>query len=225
MRKHTKNCRFHRIIDSPLFHFDSSIKRVHTTDTSLWTWGNTRRTVLIIDQLIRVMFLIEIWPMSQIWLVSHPKTIFAFVPWIKTSCQLSSLLFIRFGNGVKSCSISLLSVRQCRTEQLKSFVGDTGLSSSMVIPNAVENLVSSHSDLSTDIKSRECYINGQWWVTMGNNGQQWITMGNNGQPWATMGNHGQQWTTMDNNPQCYMHLWCRFSSRLPCYVFCICLWT
>ena len=150
MRKHTKNCCFHRIIDSPLFHFDSSIKRVHTTDTSLWTWGNTRRTVLIIDQLIRVMFLIEIWLMSQIGLVSHPKTIFAFVPWIKTSCQLSSLLFIRFGNGVKSCSISLLSVRQCWTEQLKSFVGDTGLSSSMVIPNAVENLVSSHSDLSTD---------------------------------------------------------------------------
>ena len=27
-----------------------------------------------------------------------------------------------------------------------------------------------------------------------------------------MGNNSQQWTTMDNNnPQCYMHLWCRFS--------------
>ena len=26
-----------------------------------------------------------------------------------------------------------------------------------------------------------------------------------------MGNNSQQWTTMGNNPQCYMHLWCRFS--------------
>ena len=106
-------------LQSPLFHFDSSIKRVHTTDTSLWTWGNTRRTVLIIDQLIRVMFLIEIWLMSQIWLVSHPNTIFAFVPWIKTSCQLSALLVIRFGNGVKYFSFVCTSMSNQTTKIIR----------------------------------------------------------------------------------------------------------
>ena len=126
MRKHTKNSRFHLIPGvsdydqqvslTLLFHFDSSLKRLHWVKFkkhTKWNWGNTWTTVVSNHTDHWSTDMSHIFDWKVIWLIFHLKTIFAFVPWIKTSCQLTRLLFIRFSNGVKSYSTILgVSVKE-----------------------------------------------------------------------------------------------------------------